>query len=364
MLKQRNIFFFLPNFSIGGAANSIFNICEKIIKKHKFISVISIGKNEYKSKFKKIGVKVIELNSKRTIFAIFDILKILKKQSNLSETIFISNINYANVLSSIFLRKINNLKLILIERTPFQELEIYFNIFDFIKKKITFWLAKTFYKRADYIICNSNNMAKYIKKKIQLDTLTIYPIIKLEKKIRKKNNNELNITWIGRDSKEKNFLDFVNAINRLNKQNIRINIISNNIYRIKSLKLLNNKILDKTKFYNFSNDKIFLKKIYQKTNIYINTSLFEGFPNTIVEAINFNCLIISSDSFGGIREIIKNNNYGLLYKTKNYNDLYNKIKYAVDNNKLCKKKIFNAKKNIIAMAERNNQNYLNFFNSI
>ena len=32
MKKQSQIYFFLPNFAIGGAGNSIFNIC-KVIKR-------------------------------------------------------------------------------------------------------------------------------------------------------------------------------------------------------------------------------------------------------------------------------------------------------------------------------------------
>ena len=131
MLKQRNIYFFLPNFSIGGAGNSIFNICNKIKDKNKSIRVISIGKNDYKNKFQKIGIKVIEINTKKTFFGIIKIIQILKKNSKNKEIIFVSNINYANVLSSMFIKNIKNLKLILIERTPFQELETYFNISDF-----------------------------------------------------------------------------------------------------------------------------------------------------------------------------------------------------------------------------------------
>jgi hypothetical protein len=32
MLKKKNLLFFLPNFSRGGAANSIIRLCEKLDK--------------------------------------------------------------------------------------------------------------------------------------------------------------------------------------------------------------------------------------------------------------------------------------------------------------------------------------------
>ena len=63
MKKQRQIYFFLPNFAIGGAGNSIFNICKVIKRADRSINVISIGKNYYSNKFRNIGVKVLELNN-------------------------------------------------------------------------------------------------------------------------------------------------------------------------------------------------------------------------------------------------------------------------------------------------------------
>tara|TARA_B100001093_G_scaffold515704_1_gene592632 strand:+ start:10936 stop:12030 length:1095 start_codon:yes stop_codon:yes gene_type:complete len=364
MLKQRNIFFFLPNFSIGGAGNSIFNICNKINDKNKSIKVISIGKNHYKNKFQKIGIKVIEINTKKTIFGIFKIIDILKKNSNNKKIIFVSNINYANVLSSIFIKNIKNLKLILIERTPFQELETYFNFTDFLKKKIIFYLSKIFYKRANYIIGNSLDVSNYIKKKLNLDILTIYPIIKKGKVKTLKNKKILTISWIGRNSKEKNLSDFLLAINLLKSEKIQINIVSNNLTKKDISQVTSKDIYKKIKIYNYSHDKSFLKKIYINTNIFVNTSIYEGFPNTIVEAVNYECLVISSKSYGGRREIIKNNKYGLLYNTYNHLQLYKKIKFAIHNYDKCKDKILAAKENIINMANINNNKYKKFFNTI
>ena len=49
--------------------------------------------------------------------------------------LFISNINYANVLSIFYLKILNSYKVALVERTPLAELDIFYSFKDFLKKK-------------------------------------------------------------------------------------------------------------------------------------------------------------------------------------------------------------------------------------
>ena len=80
MKKQKNIFFFLPNFGIGGAGNSVVNICKIIAFKNYNITVFSIGKNLYKKELLHLKINVIELKNNKTIFSIFEIIRYLKKK--------------------------------------------------------------------------------------------------------------------------------------------------------------------------------------------------------------------------------------------------------------------------------------------
>ena len=66
-----------------------------------------------------------------------------------------SNIHYSNVIIILIRYFIKPLKIILVERTPIEELDIYFNLKDFLKKKILKFLVKYTYPFADLIICNS-----------------------------------------------------------------------------------------------------------------------------------------------------------------------------------------------------------------
>ena len=68
MNNKKKLIFLLPNFTIGGAGNSILNICKNINYKKYEIFIISLGKNDYKSDFKKININVKSLNIKNLFF--------------------------------------------------------------------------------------------------------------------------------------------------------------------------------------------------------------------------------------------------------------------------------------------------------
>ena len=80
------------------------------------------------------------------------------------------------------------------------------------------------------------------------------------------------------------------------------------------------------------------KKFLIESDLYICSSDFEGFPNTVVEAINYGLPVISSENHGGINEILLNGKGGDFYEAGNINDLTNKIFNVVNNYKMGLKK--------------------------
>ena len=145
----------------------------------------------YKNEFLKAGIKVKIINSRRAFFAVFYLKKIISKIiENSAQNYLISNINYTNLLCSIFIKKENNLKFIAVERTPFKELEIYFGFIDRIKKILMKFLIPIFYKKFDLVICNSEHLGKYLKKKYGIFSKTLFPPSITDFRIIKKNIKE------------------------------------------------------------------------------------------------------------------------------------------------------------------------------
>jgi glycosyltransferase involved in cell wall biosynthesis len=77
----------------------------------------------------------------------------------------------------------------------------------------------------------------------------------------------------------------------------------------------------------------------------VHPSYREGFPNVLLQAGAMNCPVICSDIDGNI-DIVDHKKTGLIFEVRNENDLYIKMKYAIDNPSLIKQYAFELRHNI------------------
>jgi glycosyltransferase involved in cell wall biosynthesis len=341
---KKDIFFLLPVFTYG-AGQSIKRIILNLDDKKYNKNIICLGKCQYKNELKNKKIKIFELNHSKLLFAMNDIKSILKKNKNIKK-ILISNIHYTNVLSLIFLSKIEKLKIIVSERTALKELDIYFSFKDFIKKKIIKLLIIIFYRKADVIVTNSTKSSKDLNKITGLKVNTIFspsyiPIHTLKKK---KINKTKNLITISRLSKEKNILFLLKTVNLIKDKNFILKIIGDGDQKKDLISFVfKNGLSSKVKFLNYKKN---IKSYLAQSDLFINCSYFEGFPNSVVESLNYTVPVICSKSHGGIFDILKNNKYGYLYNIDKIENLASLIQKFLNNNKKFLDKTIKGKKNL------------------
>tara|TARA_B100000287_G_scaffold431059_1_gene487566 strand:+ start:483 stop:1574 length:1092 start_codon:yes stop_codon:yes gene_type:complete len=354
-----NLIFFISEFNLGGAGNSLFKLCRNLPKDKYRISVICLNKCYYKNLLVKNKVKVFEIKSSRTLFAMNKIKKIAKSLINKNyKNIFVSNIYYSNILSILFLRVLP-MKIVLIERTPYEELSIYYNILDFLKKNIIKFLIRTTFWKADICVSNSNYISKKYNKKYKLKFKTIFPP-SFQGKIfntKKKFKNKVCFGTICRLGKEKNLYNLIKLLSKF-KGKFYFEIIGDGPEKNKLINLKKQLNLDgEVKLIGeISPNKI--NKYFKNFDYYINSSDFEGFPNSVVEALSHRTPVIASQSHGGINEIITNKEFGYIYK--NENELETIIRKIIKNKyiyKINSRKIY---KHLIKFSEKNNLKNYNF----
>jgi glycosyltransferase involved in cell wall biosynthesis len=88
------------------------------------------------------------------------------------------------------------------------------------------------------------------------------------------------------------------------------------------------------------------------SDLYIMTSLYEGCPNSIIEATILNLPVISSNCNSGPSEILLNGRGGTFYKKKDTYSLMKKISLFMGNKKIFKKKLKVARNNIYRFEEK------------
>ncbi len=213
--------------------------------------------------------------------------------------------SWSAVLSKIFLHK--NLML----RTGFTESLALVNKTP-ITKAIVITIEYIAYKFATISIVTSSHQKKYLEKKYQVNNIHIIPNgIDVKKfkpsKTAATKSPTTKMLFVGRLYKEKNVLNLINSL--IDIPNIQLDIIGSgnlekDLLKIKQANNLNVRIIS-----NVPNSK--LPGIYNRADVYIQPSLFEGNPKTILEAMSCGLPVISTD-VTGINNVIKHNNTGYL----------------------------------------------------
>ena len=344
MHKKYKIYYFHPYSQVGGADLSISRIINGLDDKIFDVVFISLS-NPLIKKYIKKKIKFVKIKSKKTLFSIFKIQKFLKNDFNKKyyKHIFVSNQNFANVISFFILYKLKWIKHILIERNHIDEFKFNKNIVHMFKNKIISLLMKVLFKHADVIIGISKKLSNDLEKFINSKVKNIYnpsydkDIYKLSKfKIKKKYSFKKFILSIGRLEDQKDHMTLLKAYKEISdKINYKLIIIG---YGTEL-----NKIKNFIKNNNLKNRVIILTNIknafpyYKFAKIFILSSKYEGFGNVLVEAAMFKIPIISSNCNSGPLEILNHNKGGEIFPVGNVKILKKKILKVLkkrDNNKV------------------------------
>jgi glycosyltransferase involved in cell wall biosynthesis len=144
--------------------------------------------------------------------------------------------------------------------------------------------------------------------------------------------NKFNILWVGRLTEQKGVNDLIYIINEINSteynKKIVWNIVGDGGERSKLAKLKEN--WDNVNYFGHIENK-FMASVYEENNLFINTSKWEGFPYTIIEAQSSSLPVVSYD-ISGCNDIIINNKNGFL--SDDLNQFINSILLFLEGRKL------------------------------
>ena len=347
------LFILIPSLEKGGIERSMSRLSKGLLDRGWDVSVISekpskesISYFDERVKLLSLGSSFINQNS-NIIFSIFkNILyyfKIKKYIKKYSPDVLLA---VKNIPVSIFLKIVLKNKFKLIIREAVNPKYSSITQRSLLSRIFVNNLKKLLYPKADNIIAISEGVKQSLVKNFNLDSSkiqTIYnpsadeKILSLAKEDIDRDliSNRPLIVSIGRLTKQKDHITLLKAFNKIHS-NIDCNlyIIGEGSERRNLEKFIkNNNIDNKVKLLGYQNNPW---KFLSKSNLFVLSSIWEGFGNVIVESMLIGIPVISSDCPSGPREILNNGKSGKLFQVGDYNHLANIIKEIIssDNSEL------------------------------
>ena len=324
--------FFCPSIEGGGVEKNLYLISDYLAKQNYKVHIITANRNMKKHFNKKVIFISPSSNkwcfSSRIIKSLVCIFLFFKMKKNFLIISFQANI-FAIILAKLF-----NLKVIIRSNTaPEKFLNNFF-------KKLIFMF---FFKMADFVIVNSTDFKKSLKRYLNINSKVIYNPIKTRKfQIKKIFKKKLKIITVGRLTEQKNQLFLLKTLTKLNK-NLKwtLNIVGKGKLEKKiRLFIKENSLSKKVKLSGYKKNAI---NEINKADLFILPSIYEGLPNVLIEAQQTGIPVISTDCKTGPREILMRGKLGDLVKVNNETQLLNKIKNFYTNKKILYKKASLAK---------------------
>ena len=231
-----------------------------------------------------------------------------------------------------------------------------YNMLDFAKKDAKSKLIIIFYNMCTIIALRFSDLFTVTSKSDLNFFSSTYPKYKhkviyrpnwvdLHQNISLKNRSKNKILSVGRLENQKNYTYLIKEFKNTNDW-LQIDIVGSGS-EAKELRDLAKKQNVHVNFLgNLKNDELF--KIYKEYMFYVSTSLFEGNPKTVLEAMSSGCVVLLSN-IPNHEELVENNLSGILFDL-NENELKIKFKKISEDPSLINK----ISKNAVDRIQKNN----------
>jgi len=210
------------------------------------------------------------------------------------------------------------------------------------------WFLKYLFKftswRIDLLTCVSKDMVKQYQKVFgKTRHVCIYNIVKDENS-EKKINEKVHEEWFSKNNDKCKFIISAGKLAPWKGFDYLIKackVISDKQINFK-LSILGdgpekNKLIELSEKLGIKNNINFLGyvknplKYFKNSDVFVLSSLVEGMPNVLIEAMMCGCAIVSTDCDTGPKEILDYGKFGYLVETRNYTDLANGIMNSFEN---------------------------------
>jgi glycosyltransferase involved in cell wall biosynthesis len=264
------------------------------------------------------NVNIIDLNVTKTRYAIFKLRTYLKSNPNIK---IISVYRDTNIVLGLSAFGLKNNNLYFREASPLT----YLTDNKSLERVLIKFIMRISYINASLIIANSNgtrdNLINHKVVKYYKCVVIGNPVIPIN--VEELGKERINNPWLNNDK-----IKVILNIGRLSKEKDQKTLIS--AFKLIHIKDTNTRLLiigigpEKVSLENHINDLGLNKKVnildfvdnpypfYRLSDIFVLSSIYEGFGNVLVESLSMGTPIVATNCPGGPSEILKNGKFGKL----------------------------------------------------
>ena len=337
---------------IGGPASFVPKISKYLISKGHKVKIISLSEKENLNYEDEINVTRISRNLP-IIFRWFRTITNIYKSAKNSELIFVKGLGTETTNANIFLRKIIIRKIVgdpVWERVYNKKLTTEsFDSFQKNKQRLSIKIQKNIrnwsIKNSNLIITPSEHLKTFVQNiGFENDIYVINNGVEI-KQIEKVTleNKIIKLVVVSRLVNQKNIDIVIKAVKRIEDKNILLNIVGdgpevNNLKNLVKEKSLNKRVSFIGKIKNSE-----LHNYLEDADIFIQASNYEGLPHSILEAINYEIPILSTE-VGGCSAILNKGERGYIIPTPvSEVEISEEIRTIINNKNEAKSKVKLAK---------------------
>ncbi|MEM6752565.1 MAG: glycosyltransferase [Cyanobacteria bacterium P01_C01_bin.38] len=339
---MKHIAFFLPSMEGGGAERVVINLLEEMLLQDISLDlVLAAAEGSFLNRVPS-EVRIIDLAAGRVVKAVLPLSKYLKKYKPQA---LISHLAHANVMSVIAKELAHtDTELVLVEHNTLSASKS-----QLIRAKLVPPLMKLVYPRANHLVGVSQAVSNDLESQLCLNKGTVKTIYNpvVNNNLIAKAQAPLEHSWftensppvfiaVGRLTAQKDFATLIKAFALLRQKKLaRLIILGEGELRTELEKLIDNLgMSDAVLMPGFvANPYAYMSR----SKAFILSSLWEGLPTVLIEAMACGCPVISTDCPSGPKEILEAGKYGELVPMSNVEALYKAMLNVLDlpiNNKL------------------------------
>ena len=326
MNQPKKIYFLLPGLTFGGAERVIFTLCNELDRTRFEPTLVLFSKEEMPLELLKSDVKIIDLKIDRIRYAIFAVLKLIRKDK--PDIVFGGWGEVSAFLSPMipffkktkFIARETN---VVSEHVKRKEIKFFYRFYNNFHKII----AQSDDMRNDLVENLNIKPEKIVKINNPVDVKFIQSKMNLEEKLF--SDEFKNVVAIGNLTERKGFDLLLNVFSHLKDKPLKLYILGDGRDREKLAEQMEKLALENVEFLGIKQNPY---PYLRQADLFVLSSRYEGFPNVLLEAGACGTFGLANDCPGGIREIIQSGINGEIYSIQDEKGFAEEIIRLTHNN--------------------------------